>query len=203
MGVQGMRSALGEGGRTIMTTLSHDPIATFVTLLRDRFDITTLVETGTFEGESALWAAEHFANVVTIDIRDDDRGTAYQRCRDHRNIEFIHGDTRDALPEVIATLDRPALIWLDAHAAPGLFGDADDWPILDELEIINTSPHKHFILIDDAHCFLPGTPHPACPTFDQVAVLAIAYGYQCRFIDDVICVVPADVAGELDLRAGW
>lgn len=177
-----------------MTTLSHDPIATFVTLPRDRFDITTLVETGTFEGESTLWAAEHFANVVTIDIRDDDRGTAYDRCRDHRNIVFIHGDTRDALPEVIATLDRPALIWLDAHAAPGLFGDAHDWPILDELEIINRSPHKHFILIDDAHCFLPGSPFLECPTIERIDTKARQGGYVYRINHDVIAMVPTSAA---------
>jgi hypothetical protein len=180
-----------------MTTLSHDPIATFVTLLRDRFDLTTLVETGTFEGESALWAAEHFANVVTIDIRDDFQEMARLRCLDHRNIEFLMGDTRYWLPGVVRCLDRPALCWLDAHAAPGLFGDAHDWPILDELEIINTSPVKHFILIDDAHCFLPGTPHPACPTFDQVEDLAIAYGYVCRVNHDVIAMVPTSTASIL------
>jgi hypothetical protein len=184
-----------------MTTLREPPNDRFVTHLRDRYDLSTLVETGTFQAESALWAAERFGRVVTIDISGEFHERARMRCADHRNIEFHIGDTRTVLPDVVATLDRPALFWLDAHAAPGMFGDHDDWPVLEELSAIFASPQQHFILIDDAHCFLPGSPHPACPTYDQVIAIATAGGYECRILADVICVVPN--ADELDQRAEW
>jgi hypothetical protein len=180
-----------------MTTLRHPPLDQFVTRLQARFDLSTLVETGTFEGESTLYAAERFDRVVTIDICVDHHAVANARCAGHRNIEFNIGDTRVVLPAVVASLDQPALFWLDAHAAPGLFGDADDWPVLTELEIINSSPLQHFILIDDAHCFLPGSPHPACPTFAEVEACATSGGYACRVSHDVIAMVPRSQAQEL------
>lgn len=181
-----------------MSTLRHPPLARFVEHLRDRYGITTLVETGTFEGESTLWAAERFSVVITIDIQIDGCEQARSRCADHRNVWFQTGDTRQVLPDVVAELKRPAVFWLDAHSAPGLFGDADDWPVLEELAAINASPLGHFILIDDAHCFLPGSPHPLCPTFGEVEALAIERGYVCRVAHDVIAMVPRDHAVELD-----
>lgn len=181
-----------------MTTLRHAPIDQFVTHLRTRFDLSTLVETGTFEGESTSYAAELFDRVVTIDVRSDDHDAALWCCSGHRNIEWHIGDTRLVLPAIVASLDRPALFWLDAHAAPGLFGERDDWPVLDELQVINGSPLLHYVLIDDAHCCLPGSPHPACPTFEEIEAEAMKGGYACRIAHDVIALVPASEAAELD-----
>jgi hypothetical protein len=181
-----------------MTTLAQPPTNRLVEFLRDRFDIRTLIETGTYEGESTLWAAERFARVVTIDIRAELQNEARARCLDHSNVEFLTGDTRDMLPGVVASLDHPALFWLDAHAAPGMFGDRDDWPVLEELEVINGSPERHLVLIDDAHCFLAGSPFPMCPRFDQVFDAATDGGYSCRIVGDVIVLVPLMVAEVLD-----
>lgn len=180
-----------------MTTLRHAPIASFVERLQRRYGMTTLVETGTFEGESTLWAAQRFRRVVTIDISLEFQDAALAACAEHSNVEFLRGDTRLVLPGVMASLDGPAVFWLDAHSAPGLFGKADDWPALEELEIIDLSPFAHFVLIDDAHCFMPGTPHPACPTFDQVRARAKEGAYVCKIHHDVIALVPTSVESEL------
>lgn len=176
-----------------MTTLRDPPIDRFVMHLQSRFDITTLVETGTFQGDSTLWAAERFRRVVTIDNSLEFQDDALASCAEHSNVEFFTADTRLVLPRVMASLDGPTLFWLDAHAAPGLFGKADDWPVLEELEIIDLSPFAHFVLIDDAHCFMPGTPHPACPTFDQVRAWASKCDYACCVRHDVIALVPRDL----------
>lgn len=177
-----------------MTTLRDPPIDRFVMHLQSRFDITTLVETGTFQGDSTLWAAERFRRVVTIDNSLEFQDDALASCAEHSNVEFFTGDTRLVLPGVMASLDGPAVFWLDAHAAPGLFGNADDWPAIDELTIIDvSSDFGHFVLIDDAHCFMPGTPHPACPTFEQVRAWALECAYACCVRHDVIALVPADL----------
>jgi hypothetical protein len=184
-----------------MSTLTHPPIARFVEALRDRFDIRALVETGTFTGESTLWAAERFREVITIDNSLEFREAASARCAEHANVTFLAGDTRVVFPPVVAELERPALLWLDAHGAPGLFGDHDDWPVLHELAAINYSAHwldlRHFVLIDDAHCFLPGTPHPACPTLEAVEEMAGIGGYSCWVAHDVIAVMPEKLADGL------
>jgi hypothetical protein len=181
-----------------MTTLRHGPIAQFVTHLKSRFNLSTLIETGTYEGDSTIYAAEIFDRVVTIDIRSDYQEETEARCSGHQNIEFKKGDTREVLGEIVASLDRPALFWLDAHAAAGLFGEQDDWPVLDELEIINRSPMMHYVLIDDAHCCLPQSPYPACPTFEDIQAKATEGGYACRICHDVIAMVPRSEAQELD-----
>lgn len=180
-----------------MTTLRYGPIDRFVTHLQTVFDLVTLIETGTFQGESTLYAAERFKRVVTIDISGEFHAEAKARCADHGNVEFHIGDTRVVLPAVVASLDRPALFWLDAHAAPGLFGEQDDWPVLDELEIINRSSFMHYVLIDDAHCCLPESPHPACPLFEEIQAKATKGGYVCRVSHDVIALVPSADAREL------
>lgn len=181
-----------------MTTLWHPPIDGFVTHLKERFQFSTLVETGTFQGDSTLYAAERFKRVITIDKSAEWHAMAFERCAEFGNVEFAIGDTRLVLPHVVASLRRNALFWLDAHAAPGLFGDGDDWPALDELKIINQFTRQHFILIDDAHCFLPGSPYPACPTFDEIHAEAQKAGYLCRIAHDVIAMVPGSQVQELD-----
>jgi hypothetical protein len=173
-----------------VTTLRYPPIDAWVTHLQRRFDLDTLIETGTFQGESTLWAAERFRRVVTVDCSLEFQDDALASCAEHSNVEFLTADTRLALPRILASLDGPALCWLDAHATPGLFGVQDDWPALEELQAIAASPHQHFILVDDAHCFLPGTPYPACPSIEQVIEVAGAGGYAWRINHDVIALVP-------------
>jgi hypothetical protein len=173
-----------------MATLSDEGIAALALDLQARFGIDTLVETGTFQGVSTLWAAQRFRLVFSIDNSDAFRRVAAERCAEHRNVAFLAGDTRFCLPFVLSVTVGPVMLWLDAHAAPGLFGEADDWPILDELAIIERSPHHHVILIDDAHCFMEGTPHPACPPLAAVEKWALASGYDCAVVGDVIVLTP-------------
>jgi hypothetical protein len=181
-----------------MTTLAEAPNDRLVMYLQVRFDLNTLIETGTFEGTSTVWAAERFREVLTIDIRRDFLDQAQTACSDHQNVLFMVGDTRFWLRNLVPTQEVPVMFWLDAHSAPGMFGDHDDWPVLDELAIITQSPSRHFILIDDAHCFLAGTPFPACPKFDEVFDFATDNGYATRIIGDVIVLVPQASVGALD-----
>lgn len=173
-----------------MATLADPPLARLVEELRDRLGIDVLIETGTFEGHSTLWAAERFRLVFTIEIDGRAQILARERCADHRNVRFLLGDTRICLPFVVSALEGPALFWLDAHAAPGLFGIVDDWPVLEELAVIEQSEFHHVVLIDDAHCFMSETPHPACPTLNAVEEWARASGYDCAVKGDVIVLTP-------------
>jgi hypothetical protein len=180
-----------------MTTLAEPPLDQYVGYMKSRFGLDTLIETGTYLGDSTAWAAARFSRVVTIDTRPDFQQRAAEGlCAGYGNIEFWSGDTRQLLAAALATLDGPALLWLDAHAAPDLFGERDDWPILEELAAVNASPHRHFILIDDAPCFYAGTPFPACPALAEVVLVAAEGGYAVIARRDVIVLVPAEHAEE-------
>ena len=38
---------------------------------KDNYALNTFVESGTYAGETALWAAQHFENVHTIEMQQD------------------------------------------------------------------------------------------------------------------------------------
>jgi hypothetical protein len=175
-----------------MSKLSDPAVAEMAEILRSKHGLDTLIETGTFEGESTLWAAQRFRRVYTIEICPDFHGIARDRCADHRNIIFLSGDTRFCLPFVLSAMTGPVMLWLDAHAAPGLFGEADDWPVMEELSVIERSPHHHVVLIDDAHCFMPDSPYPRCPPLAAVEKWALLSGYECAIKGDVIVLTPVE-----------
>ncbi|MBI3861040.1 MAG: hypothetical protein HY290_04010 [Planctomycetia bacterium] len=123
--------------------------------------IEMFVETGTFRGESAAWAAERFREVVTIERKPE----LYSQAREstvHSNIVFHCGHSPDILPG-IAILPNPKLYWLDAHWC-GLHGDAagvdDQCPIGDELAALRGGSENDVIMIDDFHMFAVPPPAP-------------------------------------------
>ena len=180
-----------------MGTLRAGPNAAFVVDLRDVLELRVFVETGTYRGETTAFAAGAFDRVVTVEVRDDYRADAMDRLAGHGNIEFVAGDSAIVLPQVVAGLEGPAMFWLDGHAGGGHFGTEDRCPVLAELAAINTSPHEHVILVDDARAFLAPPPPPfdpaVWPSITEVLDAARArHSYYCVVIDDIIvCAPPA------------
>jgi hypothetical protein len=175
--------------------------------LASRLSVQNFVETGTFKGATAFWAAQHFRTVVTIEIRPEISRAAAANPQRPPNIQFLVGNSGGLLPAVVAGLDGPALFWLDGHySGPGTGDEAAECPIMDELAAIAkaTSP---IILIDDARCFLgpPPPPHDPrqWPRIDEIfAFLAQHFpGHITSIHDDVIISAPRELAPILD--ADW
>lgn len=74
---------------------------------------------------------------------------------------MLKGDTREHLKSILEQNDN-LLFWLDAHWSGGdTYGEEDECPLIEELEIIFDYPDKnHVILIDDARLFLAPPPYP-------------------------------------------
>ena len=165
-----------------------------------RFDLTisTFVETGTNKGETSVWASGVFDRVVTIEASELLYRAAVKQYHGIGNIEFLFGDCRLRLVDVVASLTSPALFWLDAHwCGNSTFGKSAECPVLDELSAINSSAHGHVILIDDARLFLapPPPPHEAdhWPTIANICE-TLDRGTAKRHISvfrDVIVAVPS------------
>ncbi|MDD5517854.1 MAG: hypothetical protein PHV98_00700 [Candidatus Omnitrophica bacterium] len=124
--------------------------------LRDRFSLETFLETGTYRGESCIWAAEHFRNVISIE-KDVPR---YQKVigmtNKIKNIQLHLGDSRNLLFTILRDVLKPALIYLDAH----LFGftkegwiNNDQCPLKEELLAVRQIRIGHIVIIDDAKWF--------------------------------------------------
>lgn len=117
------------------------------------------VETGTRNGRSAIFGVfMGFKEVHTIEANPWYVERARKRFLGFPEITLHPGDSSRILPEILASLDGKALLFLDAH----MYGKEDsqrtEWvkyPLLDELrQIAKSSKRKdHNILIDDIHLF--------------------------------------------------
>jgi hypothetical protein len=171
------------------------PPEDLVLLLQRTFSIRDFIETGTYEGTTAAWAADRFPNVVTIELSPALHEAAARRHAAKRNVVFRFGDSERLLPGLVASLTQPALFWLDAHWSGGVTAGAErECPLLGELAIIDRAPLTHFLLIDDARLFMapPPLPHQAdrWPTIWTIRDhLARKNRYVCVF-QDVIIAVP-------------
>lgn len=155
------------------------------------------IETGTFRGDTAAWAAAEFERVITIEFSPELFERAQRRLAAHANVEILFGDSRARLAELVPTLDCPAVFWLDAHWCSGqTYGLADQCPLLSELAVINASPLDHALLIDDARFFLSPQPRPnridQWPSLAEVITqLSSRADRYVVVVEDVIVAVPA------------
>ncbi len=164
------------------------------------------VETGTFTGNSARWAAKHFEKAITIE-RAEGLFNEYSRSlRAIGNVEPLLGDSRTILPSVVEKIG-PTVFWLDGHWSGGqTSGQGDECPLLEELAALSKRTGD-IVLIDDARLFLhaPPEPHNAddWPTITEVvhAFDVWVHPPHIQVIDDVIFAVPEKLRGPLTEHA--
>ncbi|MGI8820718.1 MAG: hypothetical protein ACR2ID_07625 [Chthoniobacterales bacterium] len=187
-----------------MGTVQFGPPEDIVDLLRRSFHLTTFVETGTYQGATAAWASASFDKVITIEAAQQFHEIAQDQHRNKPNIQFLHGNSRAILRDVVAHLTSPALFWLDAHWMPGAFGAGAECPTIDEIAVILESAFDHFILVDDARLFLapPPKPHKASdwPDISEIILALNVAPNQKRYAAvhrDVIISVPEMAAAVL------
>lgn len=159
------------------------------------YGLTVFVETGTFEGTTAAWAAENFTQVITIEVNPRWHQYASDKYDAFDNVRFVLGDSRTELPKALEYLNRRALVWLDAHWTRNVLGQQMDCPIRQELEALAKCNHKHVIMIDDAHFWqgeIPagGTPEDWVQLDEMQKILP---GYTWEIKDDVVICKPVEV----------
>ena len=160
--------------------------------------VDTFVETGTFKGDTAEWAAGRFAHVSTIELPGVWYDESHERLKHLPDVILHCGDTRGIMRQVVAHLDKPAIFWLDAHwMGVGPKSEAGECPVLDEITYINTSAYVHTILVDDARYFCKPPPPPHDPAYwpDLGAVVThlVCGGRQVYLVDDVLVAVPSTI----------
>ncbi|OIP72569.1 MAG: hypothetical protein AUK43_02835 [Oscillatoriales cyanobacterium CG2_30_40_61] len=167
-----------------------------MSLLQKEYNIETFIETGTFQGGTAVWASNLFKNVFTIELCQQFYETTSKNYEHIQNIQFLYGHTTEHLKAIIPQLQGSALFWLDAHWSGGITaGQEEECPILEELQIIKASEWEHFILIDDARMFLspPHAPHQLeqWPAIHEVIEELLTFKRQyIVVIEDAIISVP-------------
>ncbi len=131
--------------------------------LRDATTTKDFIETGTYLAGTALWAAQHFDRVISIEADRDLYDAARKRLASYANVDVRLGQSQDVLAALVPKLSQPALIWLDAHWCGGdvaVAGENHECPLLEEIATIDAGIIQHLILIDDARFFLNPPPPP-------------------------------------------
>lgn len=155
------------------------------------------VESGTFHGGTAKWAAKHFPEVHTIEKDEQLFRAHHDELTELEGVASYLGDSRKKLPEILDKIGgQSAVFWLDGHwSGKGTAGECDECPLFGELQCLSER-RSDIILIDDARFFLSAPPPPHNPQ-QWPTLLDILYvfsmGSAARFvqvIDDVIFIVP-------------
>ena len=149
-----------------------------------RVGATVLIETGTHAGFTAVWAAERFKQVYTVEISPVWAARARKRLRPFQNVLVMNGDSLKWLPHFVTSAeDAPYMAWLDAHWSRDLGYARPETvcPLLDEIAILQGA---RAILIDDVRLLGKG----GWPSMDEV-VVALGDGWQVGVRDDVLTAV--------------
>ena len=144
----------------------------------------TLIETGTYMGDTVEVTRHHFDHVNSIEISAEIHRLAKIRFRDIANVRLFVGDSRSVLQQVLATLHEPALFWLDGHySGPHTGGANVEAPILDEIRQIAAHEYapEHCILIDDARLFIGDREYPSVDTLQAAATQLGFAHFACGF----------------------
>lgn len=165
--------------------------------LRDEYELRDFIETGTYYGGTAAWAASYFDRVTTIEYSRQIYEEALHRYGKIQNIDFILGDSRVVLKTVVPRLSNRAIFWLDSHWSGGqTYGAHDESPLMDEIGTLRMAKCTHFLFIDDARLFASPPPRhhhmDEWPSIDQVirAIKSCNDEYYIVIIEDVIVAVP-------------
>jgi predicted O-methyltransferase YrrM len=113
-----------------------------------KFQVTEVIETGTFIGRTTGYFAKYLPNAVikTCELSPQYHQLAKKRLINFNNIEFVCSDSRKFLSNLskIEKLDNNTIsfIYLDAHWH-------SDLPLKEELEILSQIRRNAIIMIDD------------------------------------------------------
>jgi hypothetical protein len=160
------------------------------------------VETGTFQGNSALLLAETFGHCTTIEKDAALAAKAVERFREDARVDVVAASSRDALPDVCRDITVPAFYWLDGHWSGGnTAGEDDPCPVMFELAAIASSPScgASVVAVDDARLF--GFGHdldPQMQSFPRMVEVLNAIerdlSLETFIVDDVVVAVSAGLA---------
>lgn len=128
-----------------------------------KFNLGTLVETGTYLGFMVSAVQNDFSKIISIELDPLLSRRAQNKFKPFKHISIFEGDSAEVLPWLLKGLSEPALFWLDGHySGPGTASAVhSETPILEELEsILNRNVAEDVILIDDAHDFNGSKGYP-------------------------------------------
>lgn len=170
----------------------HSPTHDQIRSIAAAHSISVFFETGTYLGNTVRGVKDVFDTVYSVELSEDLASLARERFAGDANVHIIQGDSALALRDFLATLEQPALFWLDAHYSSGVTAMGSvQTPVKDELRAILGHPVKqHHILIDDVKDFNGQNDYP---TVDETLEMVHKFGagsYEARVDGPVFRIYP-------------
>jgi hypothetical protein len=116
----------------------------------EKFELKTLVETGTYYGEMVAAMRHYFERIYSIEFLPELAERAQRKFALDNHIQIFQGDSREVMPQVLGLLSGPALFWLDAGYYGWVDKKEDARRLSAEIEMILKHPFQHIVLLDDA-----------------------------------------------------
>lgn len=89
-------------------------------LLKYRGDLSVFIETGTAMGDGVQVACNvGFDEIYSVELNPDLYSSCQSRFVDRDNIHLVCGSSEIELPKILENIDKPFLLWLDAHHSGG------------------------------------------------------------------------------------
>jgi hypothetical protein len=177
---------------------------------RQQLQVTTFVETGTYQGDSMNVAADIFDECHSIELSQDLYEATQSKFAGRANIKLYQGESAtilNAASEQFA--ERPVVFWLDAHWCVGenTAGQDSQSPLRDELRAIGRLHPQSVVLIDDARLYLCPPPEPHrftdWPDFHDIVILlqSLSQHHRLMILNDVILFYPESIQTDMTLFA--
>lgn len=143
----------------------------------------------------------YFDSIYSIELSADLFRQSRSRFNRDAKVKLVHGDSAMDLPDIVKSLDDPALFWLDGHYSDGeTVRGSNDTPVRDELLALARSPIEgHVILIDDARLFGVDPEYPSLADVEHLIDQHFPM-HQFSVKDDIIRIVPAALSSVISAR---
>lgn len=112
--------------------------------LKNKYNIDTVIETGTYKGNTTVLFSSIFDHVYTIEVSDTYYKEVSTKLAQYKNIKCIMGSSQTVLKRILPGLkEKRILFFLDAHWQ-------SFWPLRHEIATIaKTHRDNSVIIIDD------------------------------------------------------
>ena len=159
-----------------------------------KYNLRTLIETGTYYGEMVAALKDYFDRIFSIESEHELAIRATLKFAREPKIRILEGESQQVVPELLKSLAEPALFWLDAgyYIWDGLHRNKQRLSL--ELDAILGDKIKgHIVLIDDASTlkFRSGDQPEPAGVAELQARLAVRFpGHKVEVKHDIVRITP-------------